>query len=356
MSLTGVYIMLFAPSTIFASSPIGDLTARALSIPAGKPARTYRFQQSPWSVSKTRDLAVQMADRGVNVAYIASALFISRLEIEAIAREEGLALKRTPLRNGPRAWSLLDISRLSRAWAEGEDLPAIAKRLDRTVMAVRKKRAALGLPARERYAEGIWTDTDVATLLAHRERRIGLRRIAKQLGRSVRSLQRKLISLQPAAESVAIPADPSVVLTWEQASRLTPEERRGRRWQVRNSPTGLVIGFSRNACTTRWSVEMQHELAMRHFAHQSPDAVAEDFLLTDRTIVSQSGWLHLPRRSKKDMRNTFDPDLYEVYLNKMDYVRRECLGKAGFYFWTTRRNGRRISRLHQQTAVMRSGD
>ncbi|MEJ5118621.1 hypothetical protein WH158_14505 [Gluconobacter cerinus] len=348
--------MLFAPSTVFTSSPIGDLAVRALSISAGKPARTYHSQQSPWSADKTRDLAIQMADRGVNVAHIAAALFISRLEIEAIAREEGLPLKRTALRNSPRAWSLLDISRLSRAWAEGEDLSAIAKRLDRTVMAVRKKRAALGLPARERYAEVVWTDADVATLLAHRERRIGLQRIAKQMGRSVRSLQRKLVSLRPGADSCAIPTDPSVVLTWEQASRLTPEERRGRRWQVRNSPTGLVIGFSRNACTTRWSVEMQHELAMRHFAHQSPDAVAEDFLLTDRTIVSQSGWLHLPRRSKKDMRNTFDPDLYEVYLNKMDYVRRECLGKAGFYFWTTRRNGRRISRLHQQTAVMRSGD
>ncbi|GLQ68533.1 hypothetical protein GCM10007866_09820 [Gluconobacter albidus] len=305
---------------------------------------------------QARSLLKKMIVHGVNVAHIAAALFISRLEIEAIAREEGLPLKRTALRNSPRAWSLLDISRLSRAWAEGEDLPAIAKRLDRTVMAVRKKRAALGLPARERYAEVVWTDADVATLLAHRERRIGLQRIAKQMGRSVRSLQRKLISLQPPAESVAIPADPSVVLTWEQASRLTPEERRGRRWQVRNSPTGLVIGFSRNACTTRWSVEMQHELAMRHFAHQSPDAVAEDFLLTDRTIVSQSGWLHLPRRSKKDMRKAFDPNLYEVYLKKMDYVRRECLGKAGFYFWTTRRNGRRISRLHQQTAVMRSGD
>ena len=305
---------------------------------------------------QARSLLKKMIVQGVNVAYIAAALFISRLEIEAIAREEGLVLKRTPLRNGPRAWSLLDISRLSRAWAEGEDLPTIAKRLDRTVMAVRKKRAALGLPARERYAEVVWTDADVATLLAHRERRIGLQRIAKQMGRSVRSLQRKLVSLRPTPDSTAIPADPSVILTWEQASRLTPEERRGRRWQVRNSPTGLVIGFSRNACTTRWSVEMQHELAMRHFAHQSPDAVAEDFLLTDRTIVSQSGWLHLPRRSKKDMRKAFEPALYEVYLNKMDYVRRECLGKAGFYFWTTRRNGRRISRLHQQTAVMRSGD
>ena len=305
---------------------------------------------------EVRTLVIEMTMNGVNVAYIAAALFISRLEIEAIAREEGLVLKRTPLRNGPRAWSLLDISRLSRAWAEGEDLPTIAKRLDRTVMAVRKKRAALGLPARERYAEVAWTDADVATLLAHRERRIGLQRIAKQMGRSVRSLQRKRVRLRPTPDSTAIPADPSVILTWEQASRLTPEERRGRRWQVRNSPSGLVIGFSRNACTTRWSVEMQHELAMRHFAHQSPDAVAEDFLLTDRTIVSQSGWLHLPRRSKKDMRKAFEPALYEVYLNKMDYVRRECLGKAGFYFWTTRRNGRRISRLHQQTAVMRSGD
>ena len=298
----------------------------------------------------------KMISQGVNVAHIAAALFISRLEIEAIAREEGLPLKRTPLRSGPRVWSLLDINRLSRAWAEGEDLPAIAKRLNRTVMAVRKKRAALGLPARERYAEVVWTDADVATLLAHRERRVGLQRIAKQMGRSVRSLQRKLVSLRPATNQSAIPTDPSVVLTWEQASRLTPEERRGRRWQVRNSPTGLVIGFSRKACTTRWSIEMQHELAMRHFAHQSPDAVAEDFLLTDRTIVSQSGWLHLPRRSKKDIRKTFDPALYEVYLSKMDYVRRECLGKAGFYFWSTRRNGRRISRLHQQTGVMRSGD
>ncbi|MEN3177504.1 hypothetical protein ABDK75_16180 [Gluconobacter sp. OJA] len=315
---------------------------------------------SPISLGKNPEeikaLVVTMATKGVNVAHIAAALFISRLEIEAIAREEGLPLKRTALRNSPRAWSLLDISRLSRAWANGEDLSAIAKRLDRTVMAVRKKRAALGLPARERYAEVVWTDADVATLLAHRERRIGLQRIAKQMGRSVRSLQRKLVSLRPAADSLAIPTDPSVVLTWEQASRLTPEERRGRRWQVRNSPSGLVVGFSRNACTTRWSVEMQHELAMRHFAHQSPDAVAEDFLLTDRTIVSQSGWLHLPRRSKKDMRKAFEPALYEVYLNKMDYVRRECLGKAGFYFWTTRRNGHRISRLHQQTAVMRSGD
>ena len=305
---------------------------------------------------EVRTLVIKMVIKGVNVAHIAAALFISRLKIEAIAQKEGLDLKRTPLRSGPQAWSLRDISRLSRAWAKGEDLPAIAKRLNRTVMAVRKKRAALVLPARERYAEAVWTDADVATLLAHRERRIGLQRIAKQMGRSVRSLQRKLVSLRPVADPFAIPADSSVILTWEQASRLTPEERQGRKWQVRNSPTGLVIGFSRNACTTRWSVEMQHELAMRHFAYQAPQAVADDFLLSNRTIVSQSGWLHLPRRSKKDMRKTFDPNLYEIYLNKMDHMRRECLGKKGFFFWSPRRGGRRTSRLHQQTAVMRSGD
>jgi len=121
---------------------------------------------------EVRTLVIKMVIKGVNVTHIAAALFISRLEIEAIAQEEGLDLKRTPLRSGPRAWSLRDISRLSRAWAKGEGLPAIAERLNRTVMAVRKKRAALVLPARERYAEAVWTDADVATLLAHRERRI----------------------------------------------------------------------------------------------------------------------------------------------------------------------------------------
>ncbi|KXV21471.1 hypothetical protein AD934_02335 [Gluconobacter oxydans] len=348
--------MLSVLNASFADSSKGIV---ASMLPVGKTDIVPFSRQHVWShrsPEETRQLAVTMARQGVNIAYMAAALFVSRFELDAIAREEGLTLNRAPLRANARAWSLLDVGRLSRAWTAGETLSEIATRLGRTRDAVRKKRASLGLPARQGPAEAEWTAADVTTLMEHRSRKVGLRRLSKILNRSVGSLQRKLITMGLLADPQAIPSDPSVVLTWEQASRLTPHQRRGRSWQVRNSPTGLVVGFSRKACTTRWSVEMQHELAMRHFAHQSPDSVAEDFLLSKRTIVSQSGWLHLPRRAKKNLREGFDPSLSEVYITKMDYIRRECLGKRGFFFWSPRRGGRFTSRLHQQSAVMRSGD
>lgn len=306
-----------------------------------------------------RSVALKMAASGVNAAYICAALCVNRFELEHLVRTSGIELNRAALskRETNHSWSYGDLARLTRQWLAGTPVKTIAATLQRTIRSVKSKRAALALPPR--FAS-TWQEEETQQLVQAWGDGTSLREIATALKRTVRSVSGKKRRLGLTAKPGAIPTDPSVVLTWDQASRLTPEERCGRSWMVKDSPSRLVVGFKKTLgarktpMVTAWSQEMENELAYRHFANQSPQAIAEAFLFSERTIVSRSSWLHLPRRRKKALRADYDPALAPVRIAELDYIQRECLGKKGFFFWTSRRNGRRISRRHQQSQVMRS--
>ncbi len=306
-----------------------------------------------------RTLATGMAEKGVNAAYICAALSLNRFELDALVRQAGVSLNRStlPTHQSNHSWSFGDLARLTRQWLAGTAIKDIASSLGRTVRSVKSKRGALGLPPR---LSSTWSEADTSYLAQAWGSGTPIRVIATVLGRTVRSVSGKRRRMGLPAIPGTIPSDPSVVLTWEQASQLTPDERCGRRWMVKDSPSQIVVGFKatrgarKTPMVSAWTQEMENELAYRHFANQAPAAIAEAFLLSERTIVSRSSWLHLPRRRKKELRADYDPALAPVRIAELDYIQRECLGKAGFFFWTTRRNGRRISRRHQQSRVMRS--
>ncbi|NHO54763.1 hypothetical protein GOB87_12550 [Acetobacter estunensis] len=309
--------------------------------------------------SQWRELGVEMAGKGINAAYICAALSLNRFELDALVREAGVSLNRAPLPQNTtnHSWCFGDLARLTRQWLAGSPIKNIASSLGRTVRSVKSKRAALGLPPRLLAS---WKEADANYLATEWSRGTPIRHIAAALKRTVRSVSSKRRRMSLPALPGAIPTDPSIVLTWEQASRLTPDERCGRRWMVKDSPSQLVIGFKKNRgarkspMVTAWTQEMENELAYRHFANQAPSAIAEAFLLSERTIVSRSSWLHLPRRRKKELRADYDPTIAPIRIAELDYIQRECLGKTGFFFWTPRRNGRRISRRHKQSQIMRS--
>lgn len=305
-----------------------------------------------------RATAVNMAAQNVNAAYICAALSLNRFELDALVREAGVSLNRAPLPQNKtnHTWSFSDLARLTRQWLAGTSIKNIASSLGRTVRSVKSKRAALGLPPR---LLATWDETDTNHLVAEWGRGTAIRDIAAALNRTIRSVASKRRRMGLPALPGAIPNDPAIVLTWEQASRLSPDERCGRRWMVKDSPSNLVVGFKKNRgarktpMVTGWTQEMENELAYRHFANQAPSAIAEAFLLSERTIVSRRSWLHLPRRRKKELRADYDPALAPLRIAEFDYIQRECLGKKGFFFWTSRRNGQRISRRHKQSEVMR---
>jgi len=324
------------------------LIAKPLA-PITGPVRIELVQEilNPVSQEQRQEILERMCAARVPAASICAALFINRLELKALARERGLILNTAPVGAiiTGRPWTVVEIARLSRAWLTGVRIADIARSLGRTSYSIRKKRAALALPPR---IDARWSEDEIARLTADRSNGHTTIAIARRLGRtlsSIRARLRRQSAHRAAAALAGIPSDPAIVLTWQQAQTLSPKERRNRRWQVRNSVTGLVVGFKAKNNHLIWTTEARDEIAQRHFAGQTSEAIAEDFLLTRGAIVSQAWWLSLPRRSKKDLRDDFVPELATVNEARMGYCRRECLSGSGFVFWSKKGgNGERFSR------------
>ncbi|GBR07514.1 hypothetical protein [Acetobacter oeni] len=217
----------------------------------------------------------------------------------------------TPDRRG--AWSRNELFILGQRWMSGDSASEISRLLNRSSGSVSSKRRHLGLPARIR--------------------------ISKVQGAKIQAEKRD-----------AIPADPRVVLTWEEASLLTPEERRGRTWYVRHSLNRLKLTAHKGGYKVRWHEAANIEIAYRHFAFQSPAEIARDFLISESALKSQSSWEQLPpRRGEKTP--WFISAKAEHYITEHDYIRRECLCKAGCFFWTTRKGGDRVSRRYRRSVA-----
>ncbi|PYD56399.1 hypothetical protein CFR75_11320 [Komagataeibacter xylinus] len=221
------------------------------------------------------------------------------------------AIYETPDRRG--AWSRNELLILGQRWMSGDSASEISGLLNRSPASVSSKRRHLSLPARVRISK-----VQEAEILAEKRG--------------------------------AIPADPKVILTWEQASLLTPEERRGRTWYIRHSLNRLKLTAHKGGYKVRWHEAANIEIAYRHFAFQSPTEIARDFLISESALKSQSSWEQLPPR-KGEKTPWFISAKAEHYIAEHDYIRRECLCKAGCFFWTTRKGGDRVSRRYRRSVA-----
>ncbi|WP_264996577.1 hypothetical protein [Komagataeibacter intermedius] len=177
----------------------------------------------------------------------------------------------------------------------------------------------------------------------------------KQLGLPPRIRLSKIQAETILAEKrSAIPADPAVVLTWEQASLLPPEARRGRTWLVRNSLSRLTLTGHKGGDKVRWHEAANIEIAYRHFAFQNPREIARDFLISESALKSQSCWEQLPPRRGAKV-PWFILARAEHYIGEHHYIRRECLCKSGCFFWTSRKGGDRVSRRYRRSIAATHG-
>jgi len=254
-----------------------------------------------------------------DVTLVATMLGLARSDVETILGEWAECPDRKtyaqPDRKG--AWSYDDLLVLGQLWSNGKSLADIARFVKRSPSSVGAKRRGLGLPSRKR--------------------------IGRQMAHDVL-----------AAQKAAIPADPAIILTWQQASLMTFDERRGRTWYVRNCIDKLTMTAHKETDKVRWHVAANIEVAYRHFAFQSPIDITEDFLIKDDSLKSHSSWEQLPpRRGKKSP--YFIRTRADVYIQEQDYIRRECLAKSGCFFWTKRIGGDRVSRRYRRSAAAAHG-
>lgn len=216
---------------------------------------------------------------------------------------------KTPARKG--GWTRKELLILGQRWFCGDAINEISHMIGRTPGSISAKRRRLGLPPRIR--------------------------LSKAQAEAIQEEKR-----------AAIPEDPTIILTWEQASLLTSHARRGRTWCVRNSLAGIQLTAHVAADKVRWHEAANIEIAYRHFAFQSPSEIARDFLISESALKSQSSWEQLPPR--QGMKTPwFHAAKAEQYIKEHGYVRRECLSKSGCYFWTTQRGGERVSRRYRRS-------
>ncbi|MCF3635419.1 hypothetical protein LU298_17640 (plasmid) [Komagataeibacter intermedius] len=243
------------------------------------------------TVQEVKESVAQWADRPQNVFYEA------------------------PARRG--AWTRTQLLILGQRWLCGDKTADIAEMLGRSAGSVRAKRKQLGLPPRIRLSK-----IQAETILAEKRS--------------------------------AIPADPEAVLTWEQASLLPHEARRGRTWLVRNSLNRLTLTGHKGGDKVRWHEAANIEIAYRHFAFQNPREIARDFLISESALKSQSCWEQLPPRRGAKV-PWFVHARAEYYIGEHHYIRRECLCKSGCFFWTTRKGGDRVSRRYRRSIAATHG-
>jgi len=277
-------------------------------------SRMFWLQTLP-TLLHVRSLFARLKD----VTLVATMLGLARNEVEtalgdwAQCPECGTYVK--PDWSG--AWSYDDLLVFGQLWSNGKSLADIARHVKRSAASVGAKRRGLGLPSR--------------------------RRISRQLAQDTL-----------ASQKAAIPTDPAVILTWQQASLMTMDERRGRTWYVRNALDELTMTAHKEASKVRWHAAANIEVAHRYFAFQEPREITEDFLLNEGSLKSHSSWEQLPpRRGKKSP--YFIRTRADVYIQEQDYIRRECLAKSGCFFWTKRIGGDRVSRRYRRSASAAHG-
>lgn len=218
----------------------------------------------------------------------------------------------------PGAWSRNELVALGQLWNSGYMTHQIAKALKRTRSSVSAKRRGLGLPARIQISKGD-----------------AIRRVDES--------RRETLAL-----------DRSVTLTWAQASLLTQEERRGRTWYLRNcTKTITLTGMLRNNKVS-WNEAASLECAHRYFARQHHRVIAEDFLLTNRSVRCHADLEECTVSGSRKRFLYFLMDSALEHIEKENLVQRSCSMLHGARFWTAKRGFRRISKRYKKSAAARN--
>lgn len=291
-------------------------------------------------IAATRDLLLRsLIAAGHGLGLIQNILGLERLVLIALARTLCLADPLdTPVRpnRNPRAWRSEDYYLMAALWLDNERVGVIAELTGRSKSSIYAKRRLLNLPRRDRRTlkpavipgsaepEPVRTETPVVHPRG--------------------ATKRKRVD----------PAD-LVLLTYDEAIRIPVEQRRGFKWQVRNSPIHLVMTLKAGRPQIDWkgNTEAQRELGYRYLAGQSAEGAADDLGATAasvRTIWSQMG---LTRRNDITYTAHYDHALAVHNIHAQHCRFSKDLNMSGWHQWIMGRNGIRVSRKFKQSVRYR---
>ena len=291
-------------------------------------------------IAATRDLLLRsLIAAGHGLGLIQNVLGLERLVLLSLARTLGLADPLdTPVRPNrhPRAWRSEDYYLMTALWLDNERAGVIADLTGRSKSSIYAKRRLLNLPRRDRRT---------------------LKPAPKTGSAEPEPIHTETPVPRPRGSVRAQRVDPAdlVLLTHAEAARIPVKQRRGFKWQVRNSPIHLVMSLKAGRPQVDWkgNTEAQRELGHRYLAGQSAEGAGDDLGVTADSVRSIWSQMGLTRRNGIIYTAHYDHALAVANIREFHCRFSQDVNMSGWHQWIMGRNGIRVSRKFKNSVRYR---